>query len=148
MRYFIICTGLYPESEPWVLAETVDEAYARDEANTWTTTVVVSREEALRDPRLRDAVLAWEGGDDTRYRTDMVREDAEVARDAVAGDVDAEEAWTALLPLDPSEMLTLVEFRLLPPNRDRPQEELLAAYAEYLRLETAWGITTEDASGP
>jgi hypothetical protein len=148
MRYYIVCTGLYPGSEPWVLAETSDEAYARDEANTWTTTVVVSRDDALRDPRLREAVLAWDAGDDTRYRTDMVREDAEVARDAVAGELDAEESWGLLLPGDPSEMLTLVEFRLLPPNRDRDQADLLAAYAEYLKLEAAWGTTTEDAPGP
>ncbi|MBI4259935.1 MAG: hypothetical protein HY658_05160 [Actinobacteria bacterium] len=144
MRYFIICRGLYPGSRPWVLAETPDEAYARDEADTWKTTIVVSRQEALGTPGYREAVLAWEAGDDSTYRRDMVREDAESALEASERGGNRAE----IEAIDPgSHVLTFREFRDLAHQAGRSEAEVQEAYVQYLRLETAWAKAVEDAAG-
>ena len=58
MRFYIICRGLFAGSKPWVLAETPDEPYARDEANTWKTTFVVSTATSVPAP-MAIPMSAW-----------------------------------------------------------------------------------------
>ena len=146
MRFYIVCRGLYPGSRPWVLAETADEAYARDEADTWRTTFVVSREDALRIPRVREAVLAWEAGDDEAYRWDMEREDAEAAFDEQPAEAEAPDAALALGST--SEILTFRAFRELPTQAGRPHDVVHAAYVQYLRLEMVWDRAVDEPADP
>jgi hypothetical protein len=145
MRFYIVCRGLYPDSRPWVLAETADEAYARDEADSWRTTFVVSREDALRIPRVREAVLAWDVRDDEAYREDMEREDAEAAFDdqPAEAEADAVEALGST-----SEILTFRAFRELPTQAGQPDAMVHAAYVQYLRLEMAWDRTVDEPADP
>ena len=150
MRFYIICRGLFPGSKPWVLAETVDEPYARDEANTWKTTFVVSREAALASDELRGAVEAWEAGDDGEYERDMVREDAEAALDAESPlaerDVwlhNPEEAFRETLS---GRVLTFPEFRAQPDKGDLSDTDVRDAYLEYLQLEAAWSLPVDTTS--
>lgn len=144
-RLYIICDGLYPESRPWVLAETIDEAWARDEANTWTTTVVLAREEALRTPRYRDAVRDWEAGKDKQYRQDMEREDAEAKFDNLPVDLDPDDVLAEECPAPPA-ILTFEEFRRLPREAGRSEAHSRAAYFDYLRLEADWHRTVDDTA--
>jgi hypothetical protein len=146
MRFYIVCRGLYPGSRPWVLAETADEAYARDEADTWRTTFVVSREDALRIPRVREAVLAWEADDDEAYRWDMEREDAEAAFDEQPAEAEAPDAVEALGST--AEILTFRAFRELPTQAGRPHDVVHAAYVQYLRLEMVWDRAVDEPADP
>lgn len=143
MRYYIICRGLYPGSRPWVLAETVDEAYARDEADTWSTTVVVSRQEALCLPGLREAVRFWDERDDGEYRREMAKEDAEEAFDERAEEPEVEATPDLSIP----QVLTFAQFRELLPHAEKPEDEIRRAYLEYVRLEAAWDRVDDAAAG-
>jgi hypothetical protein len=54
--------------DPWVLAETSDEDFASTSGDFYQVgTVGVSRDDALADPALRSAVVAWDEGDDRGY---------------------------------------------------------------------------------
>ena len=150
MRFYIICRGLYPGSEPWVLAETVDEPYARDEANTWKTTFVVSREAALASEELRGAVEAWEAGDDRAYERDMLREDAEAALDAgsplAERDLWLLEPQQALRETLSGRVLTFPEFRSQPDKGEMSDTDARDAYLEYLQLEASWSLPVDTTS--
>ncbi|GEM_PF-4318543 len=77
-RWFVIHVG-DEGGEPWVLAETPDEAWAKDQAWSWNDAVVLSREEALVDPDFAPCVLEWEAKDDHRYAAWSAIEEAEGA---------------------------------------------------------------------
>jgi hypothetical protein len=150
MRFYIICRGLFPGSKPWVLAETVDEPYARDEANTWKTTFVVSREAALASDELRGAVEAWETGDEREYERDMLREDAEVALEAEVPVAD-QDLWLrkpeeALRETLSGRVLTFPEFRSQPGKDGLSDTEVRDAYLEYLQLEASWSLPVDTTS--
>jgi len=80
MRYFIIEPG-EGDIGPWVLAESPDEAWTRDNARTWRDAVVLSEEEALLDPDLASVVVAWKAGDDRAYAAWAAIEEMEMAAD-------------------------------------------------------------------
>jgi hypothetical protein len=150
MRFYIICRGLFPGSKPWVLAETVDEPYARDEANTWKTTFVVSREAALASDELRATVEAWEARDDREYERDMIREDAEAAVESDSSLVEADlwlrEPEQALRETLAGRVLTFPEFRSQPDKGGLSDTDVRDAYLEYLQLEAAWSLPVDSTS--
>jgi hypothetical protein len=51
---------------PYVMAETVDDWVAEDLSEKYREAFYCDRAEALEDPELRAAVLAWEADDDRR----------------------------------------------------------------------------------
>lgn len=67
MRYVVIHMPDEVQRRPWVVAETPDEDLAHDEIATMQD-LVLSREEASLDPEYRDAVDAWDQGDDSARR--------------------------------------------------------------------------------
>ena len=71
MRWFIIVKG--PDVGPWVLAETPDEAWAKDEAWSWRDRAVLNEMEAMLDPNYAAALEAWRSGDDSAHGAKIAR---------------------------------------------------------------------------
>jgi hypothetical protein len=83
MRYLVICKPI-DGAPPWVVAETPDPDWAKDEAILWRDYVALSRDEARLDPDFAAAADAWDRGDDSAHAAAMAMEDAEtVVWDAV-----------------------------------------------------------------
>jgi hypothetical protein len=61
---------------PWVLAEIVDDHFARDESHTWIFSVAIRRDEALLDPDFRGAIEEWDRGDHSAYAAWSADEEA------------------------------------------------------------------------
>lgn len=70
MRYYLIRLGMALESKPHVVMETCDDSYDESDGRGYE---FVSRDEALRDPRWREAVRAWEARNDSEYEADEER---------------------------------------------------------------------------
>lgn len=82
-RYLIICKPI-DGAPPWVVAETPDHDWAKDEAILWRVNVALSLDEAQLDPDFAAAAAAWDRGDDSTYAAAMAMDDAEtVVWDAV-----------------------------------------------------------------
>jgi hypothetical protein len=81
MRWYIV--KLADEGlPPWVIAEAVDEHWARDELLLCNERFVVLNDQELRlDPELRPALESWEAGDDRVHAAYEAVSDAEAVAD-------------------------------------------------------------------
>jgi hypothetical protein len=76
-RYYMLSRN--QEGDPYVVAETCDEAWAKDEACTWHTISVLSEQEASLDPDWSEAVERWRARDDRAVEADEAVLAAEMA---------------------------------------------------------------------
>jgi hypothetical protein len=67
-RYYILSRNQV--GEPFVLAETPDKTWAKDESRLLPQYVVLSEEEAMLDPDWAPAVDRWRAKDDTAVEDD------------------------------------------------------------------------------
>ena len=81
MRYLLIRqrhADFGDEFGPWVELETPNHTLAIESAYGTDDLVVLTREEALLDPEYREAVLAFDHGDDSEYARYQVLETADI----------------------------------------------------------------------
>lgn len=73
MRYFVLCYSNYEGVSPHIIAEVVHDAVDEDRTTTLASAlagdhaVIMTRAELLADSAGREALAAWEAGDDDEY---------------------------------------------------------------------------------
>ncbi len=150
MGWFVFLR-FHPESRFWAMAEFPLLEMAKSDLEPAYEEVIMSREEALGDPRYRDAVLAHDRGDSTdmdkdlslHTGVDLQAERAEVLREIHATDWNA---WTdSLKSLDQDRELIEAYWlhhreSVLKPNEDDPYFWAWEAVADRLEQdpEATW----------
>jgi hypothetical protein len=73
VTWFVLSWGESGAEKPWVVAEVMDEWWAREAAAAWPDMIVLSETEAVGKPTFRQALDDWRQRDFSAYAADAAR---------------------------------------------------------------------------